>query len=562
MIFPFFTAVQAQVATGATHATINVAAVVKPRHIQLGEKARLELTISGDTFIKHIKAPKFNFLPAFLAVPLHSETVPHLKSDKIAVSMAWIYELVPQAIGEFTLSDIRFDYQGSLYFANPGSIRVSGTDTYQDALTSSMHQVEVEVGTAKPYLNAPFTYTFRYLYTAILPTRQSPTPRLPEFRDFLVEPLQTPPPYTRQVRGKTFWVQEHTHKLYAKRAGQLTLAPAELLLPLPQGRKTLKTKPLTLTVQPIPEIGRPPHFNGAIGTYQISAEIARGWVEVGRALTLTIRISGRGNIQTVTPPKLPAIPGVIVSGPNPSDDLVTPTSRVYVYTLISARTGMLRIPAIAYPYFDPNRATYATTQTRPIPLSVRPDPSDLVAVEAENSSWRLWVVLLLAILVVGGLIAGFLWYRAGFQMPSSGSAAPPIRTGPLNGNEAEDLNTQRSAAEPATPGTQAREAIAVLASSDTTDAVATFANTLAQTLYQYLERTLALSQRNIEAVRQIGVQSQISEDILSELVDLLTKCDYHRFAPVPLSADERDALITRAAAIIDHIENRQNASTQ
>ena len=562
MIFPFFTAAQAQVMTGATHATINVAAVVKPRDIQLGEKARLELTISGDTFIKHIKAPKFNFLPAFLAVPLHSETVPHLKSDKIAVSMAWIYELVPQAIGEFTLSDIRFDYQGSLYFANPGSIRVSGIDTYQDALTGSIHQVEVEVDTAKPYLNAPFTYTFRYLYTAVLPTRQSPTPHLPEFRDFFVEPLQTPPPYTRQVRGKTFWVQEHTHKLYAEKAGQLTLAPAELLLPLPQGRKTLKTKPLTLTVQPIPEIGRPPHFNGAIGTYQISAEIARGWVEVGRALTFTVRISGRGNIQTVTPPKLPGIPGVIVSGPNPSDDLVAPTSRVYVYTLISARTGMLRIPAIAYAYFDPNRATYATTQTRPIPLSVRPDPNDLVAVEAEDGSWRLWVVLLLAILVVGGLIAAFLWYRAGFQIPSRGSATPPIGTGTLNGSETKDLNTQRSAAEPATPGTQAREAIAVLASGDTTDEVATFANTLAQTLYQYLERTLALSQRNIEAVRQLGVQAQISEDILSELVDLLTKCDYHRFAPVPLSADERDALITRAAAIIDHIENLQNTYTQ
>ena len=90
-------------ATEARSQEINVAAVVKPRHIQFGEKARLELTISGDTFIKHIKAPRFNFLPAFLAVPLDSETVPRLKSDKIAVSMAWIYELIPQAVGDFTL---------------------------------------------------------------------------------------------------------------------------------------------------------------------------------------------------------------------------------------------------------------------------------------------------------------------------------------------------------------------------------------------------------------------------------------------------------------------------
>ena len=536
---------------------INVAAVVKPRHIQLGEKARLELTLSGDAFIEHIKVPIFNFLPAFLAVPITSKTVPHLKSDKIAVSMAWIYELIPQAVGDFALSDIGFDYQGSLYFANPGSIRVSGTDTYREVLTGGVHQVEVEIDTEKPYLNAPFTYTFRYLYTVTLPTRESPTPRLPEFRNFFVEKLETPPPYTRQIRGKTFWVEEYTHKLYAKKTGQIVLDPAELLLPLPQGRRTLKTKPLTLTVQPLPEMGRPADFSGPIGEYQISAELGRGWVEVGRALTLTVRVSGRGNLQVGRAPKLPTIPGVMVGGPNPSYDAM-PTSMAYVYTLTPVRTGTLHIPAITYVYFDPNRATYATTQTAPIPLSVRPDPNAVVAAETADRSWLFWVTLLLAILVVGGLIAGFFWYRAKLQAPSSASSSPSIRTDGLDNSEAKALNARGSAVEPTTPGAQAREAIDVLANTDTTDAVATFANGLAQVLYQYLEGTLALSQRTVDTVRQVGVQAQFSEDILAELIDLLTKCDYHRFAPVPLSADERDVLVARAAAIIDTIENLKN----
>lgn len=554
LIFPLFAAAQDTIAA-ATRPVINVGAVVKPRHIQLGEKARLELTLSGDAFIEHIKAPRFNFLPAFLAVPLHSETVPHLKSDKIAVSMAWIYELIPQAVGDFTLSDIRFDYQGSLYFANPGAIRVSGTDTYQEALTGGVHQVEVEVDTEKPYLNAPFTYTFRYLYTVTLPTRESPTPRLPEFRDFFVEKLETPPPYTRQIRGKTFWVEEYGHKLYAKRAGQIVLAPAELLLPLPQGRRTLKTKPLTLTVQPLPEMGRPADFSGPIGEYQISAELERGWVEAGSALTLTVRVSGRGNLQVGEAPKSPTIPGVMVSGPNPSYNAM-PTSMAYVYTLTPLRAGTLRIPAITYVYFDPNRATYVTIQTLPIPLSVRPNPNDLADIEDEDRSWQFWVALLLAILLVGGLIAGFFWYRARLQVPSSAASSTSIGA---ENSEAKDLNARGSAAEPTTPGSQAREAIVILANADATDAVATFANGLAQVLYQYLESTLALPQRNVEAVRRVGVQAQISDDILSELIDLLTKCDYHRFAPVPLSADERDALIARAEVIIAHIENLQNA---
>ena len=548
-IFPLFVSAQEPIEVKTTPPVVNVAAVVKPRHIQFGEKARLELTISGDTFIKHIKAPQFNFLPAFLAVPLHSETVPQLKSDKIAVSMAWVYELIPQTIGDFALSDIRFDYQDNLYFANPGSIRVSGTDTYQETLTGGIHQVEAKVDTAKPYLNAPLTYTFRYRYTTVLPTRESPTPRLPTFPDFLVEKLPTLAPFTQQIRGKTFWVEEHVRKLYPQRTGRIVLAPTELILPLRQGRKTLKTAPLTLTVQSLPEMGKPLHFSGAIGEYQISAQLERGWVEVGSALTLVVRVSGRGNMQTVTPPILPTMVGVVVNGPNLSQDS-TPTSRAYAYTLTPAQTGTLRIPSIQYPYFDPSRAVYATTQTAPIPLSVRPNPNDVVVIETEDTSWKFWVILFLAVLLVGGLIAGFLWYRTGFARASANTAP---RTATRTGSVPENGKT-----EPETPAAQAHIALTQLADNDTTDEATPFANTLAQTLYQYLEDTLALSQRNIDTAREVCIQAQISERVLEELVDLLTKCDYHRFAPVPLSADERKALITRAEAVINNIENLQN----
>lgn len=534
--------------------TVNVAAVVKPRYIQLGEKARLDLTISGDTFIKHIEAPKFDFLPDFLAVPIHSETRPQLKADKIAVSMAWAYELIPQAAGDFTLPDVQFAYQGSTYFANPGSVRVGRVDSYQDPSTGSIHRVEAEVDTAEPYLNAPVTYTFRYLYTAVLPTREVPTPRLPEFRDFFVERLQKVPTYTQQIRGRTFWVEEHTHKLYPMmNPGQIVLAPAELLLPLPRGHKTLKTEPVTLTVQPIPETGRPPHFNGAIGEYQISAEIERGWVEVGNALTFTVRISGRGNIQTVTAPELPTIAGVMVSGPSLLEEHTTATSRVYTYVLTLARTGALRIPAIKYAYFDPNRAVYATTETLPIPVSVRPNPNDLAGVDdSDPSPWWIWLILF-GILLIGLLVAGVFWYRAGFQRSTVARVNAANGTGTSDSEERKRGMSGRTDAESVTPDSQARQALTALHQRGTADAATAFANTLAQVLYEYLEDTFELAQRNTDTVREVCVAAGVSASICDELVDLLTKCEYHRFAPVPLSVDERQALIKRTETVISNI---------
>lgn len=539
-------------ATDTQSQEINVAAVVSPRHIQFGEKARLDLTISGDTFIKHVEAPQFNFLPAFLAMPLRSETTPRLESNKIAVSMAWAYELIPQTVGDFALSDVRFAYQGNSYFANPGSIRVSGADTYVDVSTNAIHQVEAEVDTSQPYINAPFTYTFRHLYTTVLPTRESPTPRLPTFRDFFVEKLQKVPTYTQQIRGRTFWVEAYTHKLYPKKAGQIVIVPAELLLPLPRGHKILKTKPLTLTVQPIPETGRPPHFEGAIGEYQISAEIERGWVEVGRALTLTVRISGHGNIQTVVPPTLPPIAGVMVSGPNLME-VTTATSRIYAYVLTPARTGALRIPAIKYAYFDPSRAVYATTETTPIPLSVRLNPNDPIN-DTGGSPWTLWVILFAVVLIVLA-VGGYLWYRSGFVMPIKPQVSTAAGTSTLDSRGSRKQKGQPPEGDPVTPISHAREALATLARGDTTDNATTFANALAQTLYQYLEDTLVLSERNMDTAREVCTQAQIAESVVEDLIDILTKCDYHRFAPVPLSSDERNSLITRANNVINDIEN-------
>lgn len=538
-------------ATKAQSQEINVAAVVSPRHIQFGEKARLDLTISGDTFIKHIEAPQFNFLPAFLAVPLHSETIPRLESNQIAVSMAWAYELIPQAIGDFTLSDIRFAYQGTPYFANPGAIRVSGTDTYVDTSTHAVHQVEVEVDTSTPYLNAPLTYTFRYLYTAVLPTRESPTPLLPSFPSFRVENLSTLPSQTRQIRGKTFWVEEHVRQLYPQRTGEIVIEPAALILPLRSGRRTLKTKPLKLTVQPLPEVGKPLHFSGAVGEYQISAQVARSWIEAGKALTLSVRVSGQGNMETVTAPKIPSIPGVIVKGPNLTKDS-TPTSRVYAYALIPSQSGILRIPAIAYAYFDPNRAVYATTHTAPIPVSVRPSPNNTADIETDSSPWIRWLILFAMLLVVLG-VGGYLWYRIGFVLPIKRKAS--AETGSSEGSVRSGRKTQPTDTEPLTPAAQAREALTALGNSDTAENTKTFANALTQTLYQYLEGTLALSQRNIETAREVCTNAQIAEPILEELVDLLEKCDYHRFAPVPLYEDQRNAFIARAEVLINDIEN-------
>ena len=524
LLMLFTTSVQSQ--------DVQVEAIVTPRQIQLNERATLELKISGNTLMKHIGAPQFNFLPDFLAVPLHSKTTPHLVDKKIAVKMAWVYELIPQKIGEIVLSDIRFSYQGIPYLAKPGTIIVGAVDTYQNTSTGGIHKVQAEVNNQKPHFNEAIEYRFRYLYTTILPTLEPPTTLLPDFTGFLVEKLPDEKGSAVVMRGKTYQVQEYVRRLYPQKTGQILITSAQLKLPIKGNPKTLKTKPIPLNVHPLPEVGRPTNFMGAVGEYNITAQVDRNKLEVRKALTLTLEIFGVGNIKTVTPPKISPINGFRVETPihvkGDADNRTT-----YTYVLIPLKGGILQIPAIEFAYFSPVKNSYQVTKTNSIPITVLPNPTDIVDTESDFPLWTLW--LLLIPILAGMTIGGYLLYRAKLK---SGKAS----TAP---------DTQMPPAE------QAFLALQSLKTGKTGANTTSFGEALTRILHQYLceWQSMPYRQLNITEVQEICQGRDVSTSILNELIDILTQCDYHRFAPVPLSTDERITLLSRTEAVIQHFES-------
>lgn len=517
--------------TGAQSQDVKVEAVVKPRHIQFNEKATLELTISGNTLMKHIGAPTFNFLPDFLAVPLPSKTTPRLIDNKVAVTLAWAYELIPQKIGEIALSDVRFSYQGVPYFANPGKIIVGAVDTYVSTSTGGIHKVQAKVNNPKPFQNEAIEYRFRYLYTTVLPTHESPTSILPNFSDFLVEELTNEGNTTVQMQGRTYQVQEFVRRLYPQKTGKILIEPAQLKLPIKGNPKILKTKPVPVNVQPFPEIGKPTNFMGAVGEYNITAQVDRVRLEVRKALTLSLQISGPGNLKTIKPPKIASISGFRIDPPIQAKT-DTKHSGTYTYVVIPLKPGILQIPAIEFTYFNPTEKGYQTTKTNPIPITVLPNSSTVAESEFDFFAW-MWGLLLIALL--GGLgVGGYLLFRA--KSKSNGGSATPDT--------------------PKTPAEQAFSAINAIDSGGMDSNTTSVGEILTQILHQYLcdRQDIPYRQLSTVEVQEICTQIRVSVPILEDLIDILAKCDYHRFAPVPLSAEERTELISRSEAVIHHIE--------
>ncbi len=512
---------------------VQVAAAISPRHIQYNEKATLELTISGNTQMKYIGTPSFDFLPDFLVVPLHSKTNTYLVDNKLAVKMAWFYELIPQKVGKIALSDIQFLYQGVPYITNPGAIIVSAVDTYRHTLTGGIHKIEAKINNSKPYLNEPIEYEFRYLYTTVLPTMEPIMPVLPEFPEFIVEEQPEQEGITETINGITYQVQKYLRLLYPRETGRVLINPAQLKLPIKDHPKTLKTKTLALTVQPLPELGKPANFTGAVGDYEVTTQVDRNRLEIRKALTLSLTISGKGNLKTVKPPKISSVSGFRVEQPIQVESK-TLQSSVYTYVFMPLRSGFLQIPEIEFVFFNPKTHSYQISKTDPINITAVANPIRIVS---KDSTFQSWLLALTVIPILAGIIlAIFFLYRVKLK---------PSR-----------VITQ---VDTVTPAQKAFTALESLREGNFETNSTTYEEALTRILYQYLGDREGLTYRKLTTteIQAICQKAKIPVRIQKEFLDILSKCDYHRFSPVLMSSEERKSLISRADLIIHHFEGSE-----
>src|SRR3990167_1148715 len=101
-----------------------------------------------------------------------------------------------------------------------------------------------------------------------------------------------------EVRQQNDFDSFFSYNIFGRRGGSFPPAFVSQVF-----SKSLSTEPVTVTVKALPETGRPESFSGAVGEYAIESSIDKRQVEAGDPVTFRVRVSGRGNINTVqTPP--------------------------------------------------------------------------------------------------------------------------------------------------------------------------------------------------------------------------------------------------------------------
>lgn len=319
-------------------------------------------------------------------------------------SVTYTYTLMAKKTGKFTIPAAHIKVDGSNYESNvlqievlppdesteraaapsTGNATVSGTDAFIRAIVSKN----------SPYEQEGFTVTFR-LYTTLNVVNFGKI-QFPEFEGFMVEEVDLPANQQLQMErydGKNYYTADlRKTLLFPQRSGQISIprGSLEMVFSVPSGRrvstffgtqevmadvkKELVTNPLTINVKPLPD-GKPLSYANAVGAFTMKSAFSATEVKANEAITLTLEISGTGNLKLVRNPEIAFPNNFELYDPTVSNALNVTTNgltgiRKIEYMVIPRYEGTYTIPAVEFAYFDPSKNKYETLTMPPRELKI------------------------------------------------------------------------------------------------------------------------------------------------------------------------------------------------
>lgn len=140
-------------------------------------------------------------------------------------------------------------------------------------------------------------------------------------------------------------------------------------------QKELSSQSFSIEAKNLPENAKPASFAGAVGNYKFTSSIDKTELSTNEAVTLTLTVSGSGNIELlqmpepVFPPDFEVYDPKITISTDVNSQGMTGTKKAE-YLAIPRRAGSFSIPPVEFSYFNPGSDSYQTLYSEPYELSV------------------------------------------------------------------------------------------------------------------------------------------------------------------------------------------------
>jgi len=307
----------------------------------------------------------------------------------------YTYYLQPKEEGVFRLGPASTKVDGKTYQSNAATLKVVTGDDGSGSRKEAVF-LTATLGSKRAYVEQSVPYTLKlYLRTNVSDISLD----LPEAGEFTFRQLEKPKEYQAVYEGASYRVLEVSYGVMPLKAGRFRIPPARMGLTVYSNRKrtprglfddpffggalrsgrplTVSSEPLALEVLPFPEKEKPSDFSGLVGRFGIEDSLSGDKVHVGDSVTLTVRLSGTGNVNRVPDLKMPALEHLKTYADEPvfetragADGLSG--SKTMKWALVPDAAGDYTIPPFTVSYFDPKTETYVTKKTQPLVFKVMP----------------------------------------------------------------------------------------------------------------------------------------------------------------------------------------------
>ena len=382
---------------------VKVRATINTNELYVGDSAELQVIIEGGA--KNIGTPDIPDVEGMTIVSTGKSDFRSIGIGRVArVQRIYSYRVSGLREGEFQIPSISIRVDGKEYPTKPVKITVLGIPKNDELL------LEASISSESTYVLAPVTVTYDCYIT----------PRLHEKLQgftitFPIESHAGPADFhqlrnIRQDNTVTFGRRGYSYGVRSETKDDINYVvfsfefsffpgrPGDYRIDSPVVRGAIikdyvidrrgfgfstrrpvyekiraTTGPLNLTVMSLPEEGQPEGFAGAVGQYSVSASADHTRVNVGDPIQLDITISGNGLLSKVPQPDLSALNGFterfkIDESSRPGKE--QRGAIVFNRLIRPLSPDTTEIPAIRFPYFNPDTEKYEVAESKPIPLTV------------------------------------------------------------------------------------------------------------------------------------------------------------------------------------------------
>ena len=450
----------------------------------------------------------------------------------------------------------------------------------------------MDVPKTKVYVNEAVPLTIK-LYVMNMSLKDIEFPNF-AYDGFSLEQWAEPEKRQDTYRGMGYNVLVFRRNLFGIKEGSYTLGPATIrctaIIPKRSARRSsgfgrsvfdddffsdmfgrfetypveIESKPLQMTVLPFPAENKPANFEGAVGDYNMEVQVEPKKVKVGDPVTVRMVISGTGNLDTVTVPRMTVDDNYFKT----YEPQVTKKSntKIYEQVLIPKSADAKAVPGVSFSFFDTKSGKYKTITKDPVKIEVSAQPASEQGVKVVSSvgseqlvfpaekigqdivhikekigvvhkrgtylyrDIKFWLAQLIPILFFGIFYS---IYRKSERMKS-------------------DVKYARSLKAPKHARKGMKIARGLLAKGD----IAKFFDVIFKTFQGYLADRLGIPKGavTVAAIEEKLGDTGYDEETLKMIHEVFSNCDMARYAPSAINVDEAGNVYEKVQKIMDYVE--------